>query len=55
MVAKNKNNKKEQELKKVLNSFYKEVDKLEEEYNELVNELIKRISERRLREIKKEL
>lgn len=54
MPKKNLDSKKKQ-LDKIVKDFYKEFDKLEGEYQDLVNELIKRISERKLREIKKGL
>ncbi|MEA3272163.1 MAG: hypothetical protein U9P90_00670 [Patescibacteria group bacterium] len=44
---------KQQQLDKIMRDFYAELGKYEMEYEELTNELIKRLAERRLQELKK--
>lgn len=48
------NEKIKKQLDKIMGDFYAQLGKYEMEYQNLINELIKRLSERRLRELKQE-
>lgn len=46
---------KKKQLDKIMSDFYKRFNVLKEEYEDLVNELVRRLAEKRLEQLKKKM